>query len=493
MTVDCNWCTLKVSNDNMYALMCLNANDSEEDIILSEALVLDFLASQNIVSGINHIAISSFVEHAMYGQYICVAQGTPAAKGADGHYEFHKEMQDMKKKPLINQDGTADYKNSLNLAIISEGECLATYIPPTAGTEGIDVFGNVLPPLGNGKDALPLRGRGIYHDDSKTNYYAQYSGHIVMDGSAINIEKLYRVNGDLNIEIGNIRFDGDVEVCGDVRSGLEIDATGDVFIHGHVGGSLIKAGKNAVIDKGIQGRGICEIIAGNDIVCKFVESCYMEAGQNIYADSILNSHVIAKQQVLVTSKTGMVISSEVYGMTGVIVKEAGNDMSTSTLLRSGLPREEYARSIELKKLIKETDTKIDAFNQHLKIIEESTHNSKVPDPKLVETKMQIMRAKIVLDSSKKEYEDELRILKERTDKDAVHSFIRITGTVHIGVKIYIGMSPYLVNEAVREVTYRVMGNQVIALSNDEDDEMQKNPSPFCDEEGLTISCLNNSK
>ena len=47
-----------------------------------------------------------------YGTYACAAQGKAAVKGKDGFYEFCKDMEDIKKKPLVMQDGSVDYKNS---------------------------------------------------------------------------------------------------------------------------------------------------------------------------------------------------------------------------------------------------------------------------------------------------------------------------------------------------------------------------------------------
>lgn len=462
MTIDSNWCTVKISNDGIYALMCLHTNDSEEEHSLNAQLVFDFLSANGIVYGINTIAINSMLEHVMYEQYICVARGKAPTKGADGYFDYKKDTQDMKKKPLINEDGTADYKNSLSLAIISKGELLATYIPPEDGTEGIDVFGNTLPALGKGKELMPLRGRGIISED-RINYYAEYSGHIVMDKNSIYIDKLYRINGDLDIEHGNVIFDGDVEVCGDVRTGLSIETKGNIFIHGHVGGCKLTSGKSITIEKGVQGRDRCKIRAKEDVVCKFVERCFIYSEGNIYADSILSSTVTSENQVIVTSKFGNVIGSEVYGMKGIIIKEAGNTAGAPTLLRAGLPREYYTRAGELQKLIEETDTKVASFNHHLEQL------SKAEDKKSQETKTQILRAKIVLTSNKKEYCEELASLNEKIKVDAENSFVKILGVIHEGVRIYIGAFPYLVSEDIKEVLYKVVNNTVVAVGMDEED------------------------
>lgn len=460
MTVETNWGILKTDNEGTHALMCLRTPTGDEEIIITEAAIMEFLHEQGILYGISNVAIQALINSAMYDQFVCVAQGIKPLRGLDGHFEYQKDTNDMRKKPIIHEDGTADYKNSLTLATISEGELLAVYIPPTDGTDGMNIYGDILPSPGRGKDIPPLRGRGIVSDDSKQNFYASYSGHIVMDGSKIYIDKLYRVEGNLDIEVGNIIFDGDVEVMGDVRSGLSIDSKGSIFIHGHVGACMLTATHSITIEKGIQGRNNCVITAGEDISCKFIELATLKADGNIYADSVLYSNLVAKKQILITSKNGNVVSSELYGMQGVTVKEAGNSAGAPTLLRTGLPREDYTRAAELTKAIYEIDKKIEAFNQHL--AELDNPSKEISSEKATEIRTQIMRAKIVLASTKTEHSEELSVINERINADKESSIINITGTVYEGVRIYIGAFPFIVTEAIREITFTVQGSNVIA-------------------------------
>lgn len=465
MTIESNWCTLMVDNEKLHALMCLRAPSGDEIIHVNEEAVLNLLHEQGIVYGISDVAIQSLLDHALYNQFVCIAQGDSASRGTDGSFSYQKDTNDMKKKPLINSDGTVDYKNSLTLATISEGELLAIYIPATEGHSGMDIYGNVIPSPGKGRELQPLRGKGIVADDTKIHYYAAYSGHIVMDDNKIYIDRLYRVDGNLDLEIGNISFEGDVEVMGDVRSGLSIDSGGSIFIHGHVGGCTLNAAHNITIEKGIQGRGVCTITAGEDISCKFIEQATLKAEGNIYADSVLYSNLIAKNKINITTRHGNVVSSELYGMCGVVVKEAGNSAGAPTLLRAGLPRDDYKRAANLRHLIAEADAKTQAFNKHLDSINDP--NKEIAPEKIANIRAQIMRAKIVLASEKKEHSDELSILEERIKADMENSVIDITGTVYEGVRIYIGATPFIVPETLREVRFKIRGVEVLAMPLEE--------------------------
>ena len=461
MTIENSWCVLDISSDGMSAHMSMRMPEGEEGFLVSAELVKDLLKAQNITAGIQEAAIHAMIENVMYGQSVCVAEGKPATRGADGYFVFEKDTQDMKKQPLVLENGSVDYKNSFQLATIKEGELLATYVPAGHGECGYDIYGKVKLALGPGKELLPLRGKGINADEEKKHFYAAYDGHIVMEGKSVSIEKLYRVSGDLNIEVGNIRFDGDVEVSGDMRSGMEIECKGDVFIHGHVGACRIVAGQNITIEKGIQGRDSCEIRANGDVTCRFIERANIFAGRNIYADSVLNSRLIANEKVIVTTKSGSIVGSEVYGMTGVVVKEAGNSAGTPTLLRAGLPRQEYVRAIELEGEIKQIEEKVAAFNEHLDSL--ATDNSE----KAAEIRTQIMRAKIVLDSKKHECSEELERLKTRISENGAKATISVLDTSYSGVRIYIGAKPFIVTESVKEVTYVANSNEILAEALDE--------------------------
>jgi len=58
---------------------------------------------------------------------------------------------------------------------------------------------------------------------------------------------------NVDINSGNITFDGSLEVKGDVAEGMTIDVTGDVYIQGGVERAAVKAGHNIKVGGGIFG------------------------------------------------------------------------------------------------------------------------------------------------------------------------------------------------------------------------------------------------
>lgn len=445
------WGVITVSSDKMSVSISKKEPPEGETYQITESMVQDLLRAEGVKVNPDLDAIKYFLEGANPLEEVIIARGKNPIDGEDGILDFEINPGDTKAKPIINEDGTVDYRNSLKLAVVNEGDLIATYIKPTPGQYGYDVFTQMVPP-NPGKELRTMHGRGLLYDPETGEYRAEYAGHVVENGpSSYKIEKLYQVNGDVDIETGNIIFNGDVVVSGDVRSGMMINAEGDVFINGHVGASTIISKKNITISKGVQGRNQGVIKAKGNVTCKFVERCRIEADENVYATSILHSTVIARQQVVVSDSKGIVISSNICGMIGVTVKEAGNDSETPTILQSGVPKEEIRKVHDMEHQLRELEEKLKALEQHQKTLD----TVKNPAKEILDVRAKVMRAKVVVASEKKRIHDEMDPIKTLMEHAQRESKIHVLGVVHPGVNIHINGINYTVDRAIMDVIYRV--------------------------------------
>lgn len=456
--METNWCYFTIDEDNMSVKMALKLPDGDEAAIISAAYINNFLRNNGITFGVSLNALDALAHQVKYGQEVEVARGRRVENGVDGHVSFLVPVEDTK-KPVIQPDGSVDYLNSLKLAQIGENEVFARYIHATPGVPGTDVFSNVVPPV-PGKETKPMKGKGFTFDPEKDEYRSNHFGHIVYDNGQITIDKLYIHSGDLDMDTGNIVFNGDVEVTGDVRSGLSITSEGSIFIHGHVGACMIKAKDNITINEGVQGRGRCHLIAGNDVTCKFVERCHITAGGNIYADSVLDSTLVSRNQVRVLSKTGTIIGGNIYGALGIETKEAGNESETTTRLQSGPLKEDmekirevYAKLQKVKKNFEDLETQHKKYNGIPK--EKRT-------PKIEDLRMKIIRAKVVVYADLNKYSDEFSELSIKVQKAKELGYISISGVSHPGVIICIGDTTMNITEAFKGVRYTSRQGSIIA-------------------------------
>lgn len=459
-----DWVILKIDDQRMWASLTIKKPEGEENSYFSPDFIEKYLKENGITAGILRDNIEALANCVCYGQEVVVAEGKYPVKGRDGVYSYTVTLEDSKNKPTINPDGSVDYYNSLKLAMVEEGDVFAVYEPPTPGEYGYTIFSEMLPPI-KGRELRPLRGKGFTISEDKRTYTASYGGRIFRQAERIIIEKIYVVKGDLDIEQGNIKFNGDVEIKGDVRSGLTIETDGDIFVHGHVGGCKLVAGGNITIQRGIQGRDKCFITAKGNVACSFVERCHIEAGGNVYADSILDADVLARQMVVVSSRKGLIVGANVTGIQGVVAKTAGNEACILTSITAGVMHEDIIKLSEQSEKIMKIKANVELLERNLKNID-SMDGSKVTK-EIEAMRMKIIRAKVLLAAELKTLQDEHIFLNEEVNKAKKEARIHITGISYGEVKITIGRGTYLTKEALKDIVYKNVNDEIVAVPGSE--------------------------
>lgn len=453
-----DWVELQIDKQHMWVTLSIKYPVGEENTFFSPEFIEAYLRENGITAGIDKEAIAALSTYAAYGKEVVVAKGKPAVNGRDGFFQFLIALEDEKAKPVMNEDGTVDYYNSLKLAMVNKDDVFAVYVPPTPGEYGYTVFSEMLAPV-RGRELRPLRGKGFTVSEDGREYRAGFDGRIYKQDEKVIIDQLYVVKGDLDIEQGNIKFNGDVEIKGDVRSGLSIEAGGNIYVHGHVGGCQLMAGGKITIRKGIQGRDKCVIVAKNDVACSFIERCMIETEGSVYANSILDCDVSAKKQVCVNSQRGMIVGGTIYAMQGIVAKEVGNDTDITTHLRIGVLPEQTLKIYELEEKSEQNRKDMQLLDKNFKICESIEGSKRTKETEAI--RMKIVRAKVVLAAEQKKIEEQLKILKEEAESARRDAKVRITGTVNAGTKISVGSESLLVKKSDRNVIFKLEGYRVV--------------------------------
>lgn len=441
--------SIRIDNKKMWAALSLVIPVSTDSFFTVE-YVENYLYEHGVIAGLKKDAIAAFVESPTVGQEVVVAEAVQPVKGDEGYFVYKVDVKDEKSKPVILEDGSVDYYNSLALAMVNVGDYIAEYIPATEGVEGYNIFDEPLPAR-RGRDLPKLKGKGFTISEDGRNYYASTYGRIYTLNEKLIVDEVYIVNGDLGIEQGNIHFNGDVEIKGDVRSGLEIITDGSIFIHGHVGGCKLQAGKNITIRKGVQGREKCLITAGNDIACSFVERSVIRAGRNVYADSIMTSEVYARNQVVVSSKRGLILGGTTLGSRGVIAKTAGNQVGVNTILQSGFSEEVIARAGELVEAHYKVKAEVELLDRNMLVYNAVPEEQRTEE--MESTRKKILQAKILKTTEQKQLEEQLEEVNEEMRLIREEGRVIIRDVVNAGVRINIGKSWLELKEAYKDVAF----------------------------------------
>ena len=369
--------------------------------------LLGYLTSHGVKSGIREDMVREMIESDIYDVYKEVARGKEPVPGEDGHFVFHVKAVEETKTPKVLDDGSVEYVRTHTHTIVEEGALLAEYIPATNGQYGYTV-GNEMRKPARGKELPRLKGRGFRVDGTK--YYAAMHGKVEITEYGMQLSSLLEIKEDIDINYGHINFDGDVEIRGDVHSGMMVKASGNIDIRGHVGNCFIEAGKNITVQNGMQGKLSGKLKAGGNIYCKFFENAQAEAGGDIMAKSILNSKIEAKGKIKVEGKEALILGGSVWAVQGIEAMVIGNVMEVPTVVCVGCFTGSLTRRFELENLIKEKQEELEKIERGIRIAEFKLKEEDTPKNR--EKRQKITQAKVIKNMELNECKVELARLEE---------------------------------------------------------------------------------
>lgn len=332
---------VQVSSNGLEATLTFKIPSGKNEVPrFTAAQLLGFLNNANVTFGIDQEALARLAENPIYGKPIKVAEGTAQKQGTPGYFEYTFETK-FNRKPTIRPDGTADYMSIKTIETVEKGDVIAIYHPAVQGARGMSVRGQILEPKPV-RDLPPLFGRGFDRSKDNLTYTALIDGKIEVQQGKILISPVHEVQGDVGIETGNIKFNGDVIIHGGVRDGAIIDAAGNVIIHGLIEDSEIRAGKDLFLLSGVKGNEKTVINCGGTITAQFVEYATITCQGNITADYFFKSKISCNGRVELNGNNASIIGGFVSAVQGIEVNDIGNSFGTITNVAVGVDVERIA-------------------------------------------------------------------------------------------------------------------------------------------------------
>lgn len=428
-----------IVRDNGLTASCRFIPPSTGGMELSKEDILAELEKNGINYGINEECIDQYLAKREFGTDFIFAKGVAPINGSDG-YLVKKISTNLSRKPKEREDGSVDFFSLNIIPKVEKGEEIAEIIKEVEGTAGIDVRGKVLQPLKVTKVKVKL-GPNVSLSEDGLRVISEVSGHVVIDGDKIDVSNTYIVSGDVDTAMGNINYDGNIEVMGNVISGIKIEATGDITINGTVEGATIISGGHIILQNGIKGMNKGLLRANGNIVSKFLESVNCEAGGYITADTILNSTVFAKEEIVVNSRKGYVNGGHVSSGTSINIKNAGSEMGTRTILEVGIDSVLLGelQSVELKKewLSKKMESALPMIEYYGKKIK---RGEKLPPEKLLQFKIMTL--------GYKKHSEELLEIQQKIEEINESIANRSGGSIEIMDTVYPGVRIIVVNSVL---------------------------------------------
>jgi hypothetical protein len=422
--------TMDISPDRM-RVTCRFFPPSEGGKRMTAEEIVQDIQYQGIEVGIDQEKIAGFVEAPMYCTDYIMARGEPPVHGKDAKIIYHFST-DVNLKPKRNEDGSVDYHELGTISHVEAGQVLASMEPAEPGESGRDVFGNEIkpPPVKPQKFSYA---NNITLSEDGTKIFSDVTGHVSLVNGKVFVSDVYEVPADVDNSIGNIDYQGNVLVRGNVKGGFTVVAKGDIVVEGVVEDAILHAGGQIVVKRGIHGMTKGVLRAKGDVICKFIESATVIAGGYIETDSVLHSQVSASTEIRVSGKKGFITGGVIRAGCLVEAKTIGSQMGAATRIEVGMAPENKERYNEVQKNLTQVNKDVEQTKGIL-----ANYKKKIAaGEKLSADKLQYVQRLIM---ELKEKQNEQAMLKDEYER--LHMIISQSSDARVKVRrtIYPGVT-----------------------------------------------------
>ena len=337
--------------------------------------VLRALTAAGVNFGLDEAAMREACQ-AGVAENVPVAQGLAAQEGHDSDFvELVAEISD--RAPKINENGLIDYREHNAIGLVAPGSALMRRIPSVPGSIGYTVLGQALAPAPVRDQAFCslLSGSEISpHDPNLLT--ATIAGLPVRVEAGMLVEPVLNLE-QVDLESGNVYFDGTVNISGDVHQSMKVEASGDIFVGGTVDGGTLKAGGNVRIQGGVIAG--AQVASRGAITVRFAEASSLSSGTVLAVqDAVLNCELASQNQIVVGGKSGQrgrLVGGSVTARMLLKVPQLGADSA-------GITRINMAVDAALEQQLREVDARMvtEKTNQD-NLQKVCAHLSATKDPK----------------------------------------------------------------------------------------------------------------
>lgn len=400
------------------------------------AMLEDALRKSGINNGVNEELLDTLPSdtHRYFRMHLA-AIGEPPIHGKDG-YTDDLFSRSVKRTPKMTESGKVDYTELNLIQNVQKGETICHIIPATPGTPGTSVKGKTIPCKPGKPVSVPM-GRNTELSEDESCLIASITGRLDFSGRSFQVKPVLEINGNVDYSTGNINFVGDVIIAGDVCTGFNVKALGNITVNGVVEACRVEAGGDLILQKGVKGDNQAVIQAHRSLYAKYLENSNICVRADLYTECIINCSVFSDGCIYADSGRGVIIGGQMRASNSVYAKTVGTKAGSHTTIKlGGLPSAEFEHECLQQDLSKLTSI--------LEVLEQQ------PDSPAKLKGLPTVRAKINMTLNKlREYKETLEELhiQEYVEKYTTHRLI--CDTAHPGTELTIGLASLSIKTETR--------------------------------------------
>ncbi len=445
-----------------------------ESVPPTAGMVRDAVESVGVVVGIDTDALRAScegwptTEEPTGAAFVEVARARPPTEPSAGEPEFHFEYAFRVGAEL--EDGRTDFKDRNIYPGVEEGALLAVCPPTDPGRAGVSVRGNALP-----ADDVPAtlleaaeNVRREETNDGEQRLYAERAGGASVRRRVVHSRKgrtvryqvavrpVVRIPGDVDLKTGHVRFNGNIEVAGSVRSGFELLANGDIVIKGRVdAGARVGARGNVTVHGGIVGADTRVSSRGN-IKVRFIQAARVRAAYDILITAYCHeANIEAGGKVIVPGRGGHgdgLVGGLVWATGGVVSSNLGSASNPNTVIIAGV-----SGRLSIRREAIEAELKADERTLKMLLREHSVANPEALEmifiaPGATDPRSIALWQAHELVAQCASHRADIEGLRLEAEEMAAVATVAAKRTCHPGTRVRIG--PYL--RTVRQTTHGVV-------------------------------------
>ncbi|MBA1334071.1 MAG: hypothetical protein HPY66_1555 [Firmicutes bacterium] len=162
-----------------------------------------------------------------------VAQGIYPIDGQDSRVKLLFKK-DCYRNPDFDTNKKVDLLSHTIIPTVRIGEVLAVKdVPQVPGRDGETVTGDIIKAY-PGRDVPLKAGKGVILLENYTKAVSVSNGRPILDNGAIGVVPMLVVPHDVDSSTGNVYFDGDIQIKGNVLDNMKVAADGNIMILGSV-------------------------------------------------------------------------------------------------------------------------------------------------------------------------------------------------------------------------------------------------------------------
>lgn len=439
---------VRITEDWMEAYMTVPPTGTPENYTVS--YLTEVLHLNHVKIGILPDSLQRIIDNNLYNKEVLVAQGAEAQDGENGYFEYLFET-NLSQKPIVLEDGTVDYKNIKMIELVEPEQKIAIYHPATAGTNGYNLAAQ-FKLAKHGAELPPLKGTGFERMEDGVTYFATVGGKITELNNRVNIFPVHELFGDVDLSTGNIEFNGDVIIHGNVLEGMSIKASGTITVDKVVESAYIDGKKGVILRGGVLGKNGAKVRSKGNITAQFIEYADVKTDADIEADSFLDSNVYAGGSIKLNGKKGCIVGGTTHAVRSVEAREIGNQAGANTDVSVGVPQQVYAQMMTIDQETQDDECQLQRIEEGLIQFETIMRQKGLPfhnDPRRMALVKEKLRLSAQIAGRREEVVGIQRIINASND-----ACVQVVRNVYPGTRVSVDGQCVQVQEVQKAVEFK---------------------------------------